>query len=122
LSVLVSRQNRELACITISHAPRSSAERPCDVSDLRGLAAKGSGSADILKKMLIALSVDPQAPAKADPALMRDLQPLCIRSSHHGRRRDELARGTAAEHFREFCPNAYTLDALFKEKEQPYRH
>ena len=74
---LGSRQNRELACITISHAPRSSAERRCDVSDLRGLAAKGSGSADILKKMLIALSVDPQALAKADPAVMRDLQRLC---------------------------------------------
>jgi hypothetical protein len=86
------------------------------------LAAKGSGSADILKKMLIALSVDPQALAKADPAVMRDLQRLCILCSHKGRRRHELARGTAAEHFREFCPNAYTLDALFKEKEQPYRH
>jgi hypothetical protein len=25
----------------------------------------------------------------------------------------ELANGTAGEHFRDFCPNAFTLDALF---------
>jgi len=92
------------------------------VSDLRGLAAKGPGSADILKKMLLALSVDPQALAKTDPVVMRDLQRLCILCSHKGRCQHELARGTAAEHFREFCPNAYTLDALFKEEEQPSRH
>jgi Family of unknown function (DUF6455) len=88
------------------------------VSDLRGLAAKGPRSADVLQKMLLALSVDPQALAKDDPAVMRDLQRLCIVCSQKGRCQHELAQGTAAEHFREFCPNAYTLDALFKDKEQ----
>jgi Family of unknown function (DUF6455) len=88
------------------------------VSDLRGLAAKGPRSADVLQKMLLALSVDPQALAKNDPAVMRDLQRLCIVCSQKGRCQHELAQGTAAEHFREFCPNAYTLDALFKDKER----
>jgi hypothetical protein len=86
------------------------------ISDLRGLAAKGPGAADVLQKMLLALSVDPQALVKADPAVMRDLQRLCILCSQKGRCQHELAKGTAAEHFREFCPNAYTLDALFKQK------
>jgi hypothetical protein len=84
------------------------------VSDLRGLAAKGPGAADTLHKMLLALSVDPQDVAKADPAAMRDLQRLCVVCGQKRRCQHELARGTAAEHFREFCPNAYTLDALFK--------
>lgn len=92
------------------------------VSDLRSLAAKGPGSADILQKMLLALSVDPQALAKADPVVMRDLQRLCILCSQKGRCQHEVAEGTAAEHFHEFCPNAYTLDALFKQKGQPSRH
>jgi len=92
------------------------------VSDLRGLAAKGPGAADLLQKMLLALSVDPQALAKTDPAVMRDLQRLCIQCNQKGRCQHELAKGTASEHFREFCPNAYTLDALFKQKEQPSRH
>jgi hypothetical protein len=91
------------------------------VSDLRGLASKGPGAADNLRKMLVALSVDPQALAEADPAVMRDLQRLCIVCSQKGRCQHELAEGTAAGHFREFCPNAYTLDALFKDKVKP-RH
>ena len=91
------------------------------VSDLLGLAAKGSRSADVLQKLLLALSVDPKALAKNDPALMRDLQRLCIVCSHKGRCQHELAKGTTAEHFREFCPNAYTLDALLKQKVQPSR-
>lgn len=92
------------------------------VSDLRGLAAKGPGAADTLQKMLLALSVDPRALAKSDPAVMRDLQRLCILCSQKSRCQHELAEGTAAEHFREFCPNAYTLDALFKQKEQRSPH
>jgi hypothetical protein len=48
------------------------------VSDLRGLAAKGPRAADTLQKMLLALCVDPQDVAKADPAVMRDLQRLCM--------------------------------------------
>jgi hypothetical protein len=92
------------------------------VSDLRGLAAKGPGAADVLQKMLLALSVDPQALAKSDPAVTRDLQRICIFCSQKRRCQHELAESTAAENFREFCPNAYTLDALFKQKEQPFRH
>jgi len=92
------------------------------VSDLLGLATKGARSADVLQKMLLALSVDPKALAKNDPAVMRDLQRLCIVCSQKGRCQHELAQGTAAEHFHEFCPNAYTLDALFKQKVQPSRH
>jgi hypothetical protein len=84
------------------------------VSDLLGLATKGARSADVLQKMLLALSVDPKALAKNDPAVMRDLQRLCIVCSQKGRCQHELAQGTAAEHFHEFCPNAYTLDALFQ--------
>jgi len=92
------------------------------VNDLRSLASKGPGAADNLQKMLVALSVDPQALAKSDPAVMRDLQRLCIVCSQKGRCQHEQAKGTAATHFREFCPNAYTLDALFTEREKQPRH
>lgn len=90
--------------------------------ELRGLAAKGPGAADLLKKMLIALAVDPEALAKSNPAVMRDLQRLCVACSQKGRCQHELAEGTAAEHFREFCPNAFTLDALFGRTASSTRH
>jgi hypothetical protein len=85
------------------------------VSELRTLATKGPGAADLMKKMLIALRVDPNL-VDTNPAVMRDLQRLCVVCSQKGRCEHELAKGTASEHYREFCPNAYTLDALFKQK------
>ena len=86
------------------------------VSELRAISAKVPGSAELLSKMLTALRVDPEALAKSDPAVMRDLQRLCVSCGQKGRCQHELAKGTAAEHFHEFCPNAFTLDALFKSK------
>ena len=84
--------------------------------ELKSLAAKWPDAADPLRKMLVGLGVDPNALAKADPAVMRDLQRLCVACDHKRRCRLELAKGTAAAHFHEFCPNAYTLDALFAQE------
>ena len=90
------------------------------VSQLQNIVAKGPGAADLLRKMLVALHVDPDVIAQSDPAVMRDLQRLCAACDHKGRCRHELAAGTAAEHFHDFCPNAYTLDALFEEKTEAH--
>src|SRR5262245_38793211 len=92
------------------------------VSDLRGMAAKGPDAADALQKMLLALSVDPQALATVDPAVMLDRQRICIFCSYYGRCEHDLAECTSAEHFLEFCPNAYTREALFKQKERLFPH
>jgi len=86
--------------------------------ELRTMSARNPHAADLLIKMLTALSVDPGALTKSDPATMRDLQRLCTSCGHKGRCAHELAEGTAAEHFKSFCPNAFTLDALSKSKEQ----
>jgi hypothetical protein len=114
--------HRELGQCTQSDLIRIAKDLGRSVNELRGLATKGPGAADVLQKMLLALSVDPKALAEADPAVMRDLQRICILCSQKGRCQHELAEGTAADHFREFCPNAYTLDALFKQKERPSQH
>ena len=90
-------------------------------NQLRELMNKGPGAADLLQKMLVALHVDPQQIAKANPAVMRDLQRLCITCSNKKQCAHELAYGTAAEHFHDYCPNAFTLDALFKLKSPPER-
>jgi hypothetical protein len=92
------------------------------VSELRALAAKGPGAADLLEKMLINLCVDPVALANANPAVMRDLQRLCVSCSQKERCQHELQEGTAAERFHEFCPNAFTLDALFAQKAPSSKH
>lgn len=82
-------------------------------AELRAIARKGPHAADLLGEMLVALKVDPNALDQLDPCVKRDLQRLCVTCGHKRRCEHELAAGTAAENFRGFCPNAFTLDALF---------
>jgi|SRR5262245_57151303 len=86
---------------------------------LRELVRKGPGSADLLKTMLVALHVDPKVIADLDPLVMRELKWLCITCSSKKRCAHELAKGTSAENFHEFCPNAMSLDELLDQKGQP---
>lgn len=109
----LDRANREFRYCSQEDVKRIASDLGLEASQLRSLAAKGPGAADLLQKMLVALSVDPKVLAESEPALMRDLQRLCIVCGQKGRCQHELAQGTAAEHFHEFCPNAYSLDALF---------
>ncbi len=77
---------------------------------------KGSDAADELPKLLRALGVDPQRLASSNPGKMRDLQRLCITCGDKGQCRHDLAAGTAASRYRDYCPNAMSLDALFQSK------
>jgi hypothetical protein len=91
-------------------------------SQLHELVSKGPGGANLLKTMLVALHVDPKVLADMDPLIMRELKWLCITCSNKKRCEHELARGTAAEHFHEFCPNAVSLDELLGQNEPPSSH
>jgi hypothetical protein len=79
--------------------------------ELQELARKAPNAADLLLKMLVALHV---ALENTDPHVMRDLRRLCTTCGAKKRCEHELADGTAGDHFREFCPNAFTLDALLE--------
>jgi hypothetical protein len=85
------------------------------VDDLHDLARSRPDAADQLTKLLGALRVDPEALYVRDPASMRDMQRLCVMCGHKARCRRDLATGTAAERYRDYCPNVFTLDLLLKE-------
>lgn len=92
------------------------------LSDLRGLAAKAPDAADDVSKMLRVLCIDESTLAKGDPATMRDLRRTCMLCIRKGRCRHEFASFTADRNFHEFCPNAYTLDAVLRQKEERRGH
>ncbi len=85
--------------------------------ELASLASKDAKSADLLQKMLVALGVDPKNFENDNRMVMHDLQRLCVNCRQKQRCAHEFDVGTAAENYREFCPNAYTLDALFNKIE-----
>jgi len=91
-------------------------------AELRELSTKGPDSADLLLKMLVALGVDPKAVSEKEPLVMRDLQRLCTACADKNRCVHELADGTAPAHFHEFCPNAFTLDALLADMRVAAKH
>lgn len=84
--------------------------------ELHALAEAKPGSAALLQEMLPALGIDAKALAETDPLVMRDLQRLCVTCRTKGTCRHALDDLTAEEHYREFCPNAVTLDALVKQR------
>lgn len=84
--------------------------------DLAQLAQKGPESAQLLHRMLAALGIDEDALVKRDPAVMRDLERLCATCGHKRHCAHDLAAGAGAEHYRNYCPNAYTLGMLSADK------
>jgi len=84
--------------------------------DLIAAAARGPHAADEVSKLLRALGVDPQKLASDYPSAVRDLQRICIHCGHKSECRHNLAAGTAASRYRDYCPNAMSIEALFQGK------
>jgi hypothetical protein len=84
--------------------------------ELELIASKGSNAADELPKLLRALGVDPKKLPSDRNRTLRDLQRICITCGSKAQCRHELAAGTAATHYRDYCPNAVSIDELFRSR------
>jgi uncharacterized protein DUF6455 len=80
--------------------------------DLDRLVEAGPHSADEVPRMLKALGIDVEDIARTEPLLVRDMQRVCSLCRDKAHCHGELADGTAAQSYREYCPNAPTIDAL----------
>jgi hypothetical protein len=83
-------------------------------ADLEALVRRGPHAADELPKMLRALGIDQDDLARTETLVLRDMERVCSLCSHKRRCGHELATGTAAAHYEEFCANAPTIDGLGK--------
>jgi hypothetical protein len=81
-------------------------------ADLDMLVRQGSQSASELPHMLTALGVDETALSRAEPALLRDMERVCSFCTHKRRCHRELAAGTAATNYVEYCENSDAIDTL----------
>jgi Family of unknown function (DUF6455) len=80
--------------------------------ELNRLVEAGAHSADEMPKILKALGIDVADLARAEPLMVRDMQRVCSLCRDKEHCHDELAGGTAAQHYKDYCPNAPTIDAL----------
>ncbi|HUI97938.1 MAG TPA: DUF6455 family protein [Xanthobacteraceae bacterium] len=74
-----------------------------------------SDTAPLLRQMIVALGLDPDAPGLMDHAAMDELRRLCASCEHTTECGRDLAEGTAAENFYAYCPNAQALDSIYVE-------
>jgi uncharacterized protein DUF6455 len=72
-------------------------------------------AAILLRRMLIALGIDPDSPALKDHAAIGELQRACAACDHKPECAQDLADGTAAKNFYAYCPNAKALDSIYVE-------
>ena len=80
--------------------------------ELDQLVRRGPHAADELPKMMAALGLDAKAIARAQPLVMRDLERVCALCARKDRCDRDLAAGTAAQHYKEYCVNAAALATL----------
>ena len=107
----------DLANCSADEVARMARDLKIQPTELATLAKKGPNAADLLQRLLVALGVDPAGLEHDDPLVMRDLQRLCTTCDAKRQCRFDLANGVLAENFRDYCPNAFTLDALLKTKQ-----
>jgi uncharacterized protein YjiS (DUF1127 family) len=80
--------------------------------DLEELVRQGTHAADELPEMLKALGIDEAALARAEPLVLRDMERVCAMCQQKRQCDRDLAAGTAAAHYEDYCLNASTIDQL----------
>ncbi len=91
------------------------AERGTDRHEIDRPADELPNSATLLRRMMMALGIEPDAPTLLDHAAMSELRRLCASCDHKPECVRDLAAGTATENFYAYCPNAKALDSIYVE-------
>ena len=110
------KQRRELNELTEYAADPGELERVArelnvTPADLETLVRQGSQSANELSYTLTAWA-STKRPYGARSRPLRDMERVCSFCTHKRRCHQELAAGTAATNYVEYCENADTMDAL----------
>ena len=111
------KQRRELNELTEYAADPGELERVArelnvTPADLEWLVKRGSHGANELPYTLTALGIDETALLRAEAALLRDMERVCSFCTHKRRCHQELAAGTVATNYVEYCNNSETIDTL----------
>ncbi|MBN8990740.1 MAG: hypothetical protein J0H42_21050 [Rhizobiales bacterium] len=106
---------REMDAVNFDHI---ASDLRISSADLDALVRRGPHAADELPKMLRALGIDQADLARTEPLVLRDMERVCSLCSHKRQCGHELAAGTAAAHYEEYCANAPTINGLSRPANQ----
>ena len=106
------RELREMREIDAANFGQIASDLRMSPADLEALVRQGPHAADELPKMLTALGLDQNDLARTEPLVLRDMERVCSLCIHKRRCDRDLAAGTAAAHYGDYCANAPTIDGL----------
>ena len=81
-------------------------------SELRELARKGPGSADLLLRRMASIDLNPEEVSLIRHQIFQDLQRVCTRCRSRRRCAKDLACEPNSPEWKDYCPNASTLEEL----------
>ena len=76
------------------------------------LVRHGPHTVDELPRLLAALGISGQDLLRIEPLVVQDMERVCALCGHKRQCDRDLAEGTSAEHYREYCLNAPTIEEL----------
>jgi|DewCreStandDraft_4_1066084.scaffolds.fasta_scaffold12835_6 hypothetical protein len=100
---------RDCPCEDWRHAASDLGTTP---AELRTLAARWPGSADLLSRRVAALGLDLETITHRLPATANDLKRLCSLCRNKGECEHDLDSAPGDPRWREYCPNAPALASL----------
>ena len=104
------RELSEMRQMDAANFGRIAGELRMSSADLEALVRQGPHAADELPRMLTAL--DQNGLARTEPLVLRDMERVCALCSQKRRCDRDLAAGTSAARYQEYCANAPTIDGL----------
>jgi hypothetical protein len=84
-------------------------------AELRTMAGKWPGAADLLRQRMAHLDLDSSEVTQTQPFIMRDLQRSCTLCQSKRQCMRDLGRDPDNPAWQDYCPNAMTLKALLSQ-------
>jgi hypothetical protein len=107
---------RELGCCDRDEAAHIARDVGVSVSELQTLAGRWPEPSNLLERRLAASGLSIERVAQSEPQVIRDLQRVCGQCEAGTRCGRDLDEGEQDRLWRDYCPNAVTLDALRTEE------
>jgi hypothetical protein len=103
---------REIRELDSRQSAKIARELNIQPADLDTLVRQGPHAADELPGLLALLGIDKDLLAKTQPLVLRDMTRVCTSCQQKHRCNQDLAAGSSAQHYAEYCLSASTIDDL----------
>ena len=102
----------EMRQLNVTEFDRIANDLRLSPADLDELVRHGPHAADELPRLLEALGTSAQDLARIEPMVVHDMERVCALCGHKRQCERDLASGTSAERYPEYCLNAPTIADL----------